>query len=129
MKHLIKSLKEKSGKFFSIRRFVLFLTFNLLPLTCFTGVVRLFAATPQEINYQGLLKKSNISYTGTSAVEFKIYYQSLGGSPVWTSGAQSVTVTKGNFSYILSGLDSIDWENNTCYLEITVDGTTMTPRE
>ncbi|MBI5574573.1 MAG: hypothetical protein HY919_08530 [Elusimicrobia bacterium] len=127
MEYLIKTIKQLNGHKVKRLNLLLLFTIHYLLFTASTGVV--CPATPQEINYQGLLKKSNISFTGTSTMVFKIYDALTGGNQLWTSSSQSISVTKGNFSYILSGLDSIDWENKTCYLEITVDGTTMMPRE
>lgn len=91
------------------------------------------AAVPQLINYQGYLKESGVAVNGTKSVTFTLYDASSGGSQLCTSGAQSVTVTNGLFSYkIGSGgcnLSSIDWDASAVYLELTVEGTTLTPRE
>ena len=100
----------------------------------------LYAAVPEKINYQGKLKESGALVTATKSMLFKIYDASTAGNLLWQSGspagtAASVSVTSGLFTYVLGGssdasdLSGIDWENKTCYLEIVVAGTTLTPRE
>ena len=91
-----------------------------------------FAATPQVIDYQGYLMENSAAVTGTKSITFSLYDASTGGSLLCTSGAQSVTVTKGVFTYQIgtSGctLSSVDFDS-AVYLELSVEGTTMSPRE
>ena len=100
----------------------------------------LYPAVPEKINYQGKLKESGALVTATKNILFKIYDAVTSGTALWQSGdpagtAVNVSVTSGLFTYILGGdndennLSGIDWENNTCYLEVIVEGTTLTPRE
>src|SRR5689334_1383646 len=80
------------------------------------------AAFNREINYQGKLADSsdNPVADGTYETEFKIYTQSVGGSPLWTetrSGGNEVQVTNGLFSVMLGSvtpLTGIDY-NQTLY--------------
>ena len=79
-------------------------------LTCLlaAGVTSLHAQSsmvPSAMNYQGLLTDNNGDPVAPTApenrtVEFRLYSQSLGGTPLWGE-AQTVTVFKGNFSVIL----------------------------
>ena len=90
------------------------------------------AATPQVIDYQGYLMEDNAAVTGTKNITFTLYDAALGGALLCTSGAQSVTVTKGVFTYQIgtSGctLSSVNFDN-AVYLELTVEGTILSPRE
>jgi len=112
--------------------------FGIIMSLCLTTLV--YAAVPEKINYQGKLKESGALVTATKAMLFKIYDASTDGNQLWQSGdpagtAANVSVTSGLFTYVLGGandatdLSGIDWENETCYLEIIVAGTTLTPRE
>ena len=91
-----------------------------------------FAATPQVIDYQGYLMENGAAVTGTKNITFTLYDAALGGALLCTSGAQSVTVTKGVFTYQIgtSGctLSSVNFDN-AVYLELTVEGTILSPRE
>lgn len=93
-------------------------------------------ANPQ-INYQGRLNDS----TGTAVsdggidMEFSLYTQASGGSPIWTenlSGGNQVIVTDGLFSVMLGSttpLTGVDFDQ-TLYLGVTIDtDTEMTPRK
>ena len=114
-----------------------FLSFVIASL-CLTTM--LYAAVPEKINYQGKLKESGALVTATKAILFKIYDASTAGNQLWQSGnpagtAANVSVTSGLFTYVLGGandetdLSGIDWENNTCYLEVKVEATILSPRE
>jgi len=95
------------------------------------------AAFNPEINYQGkLTNASNVAVSnGTYEIEFNLYTQPTGGSPVWTEtldGADEVTVTNGLFSVMLgstTALTGVDF-NQTLYLGVTVESDLeMTPRK
>jgi hypothetical protein len=61
------------------------------------------AQIPRLINLQGRLTDDagNVVPDGDYQVTFAIYNLGLGGSQLWTSGEQTVTVTGGMFNYIL----------------------------
>jgi hypothetical protein len=63
----------------------------------------LVADVPQVISYQGYLKDDlGIPVAdGDFSLTFAIYGTAEGGSALWTSGPQSVTVTEGLFEYNL----------------------------
>ncbi len=91
-------------------------------------------ANPNWINYQGLLRRNNVSFTGIANIEFQVYSSSIGGLPIWSSGPQPITVTRGNFNYFLgehtaSGdFNAINW-NEERFLGIVIDNEVMSPRE
>ncbi|MFA6450856.1 MAG: hypothetical protein WCX65_15385, partial [bacterium] len=80
-----------------------------------------FAATPQVIDYQGYLMESGTAVNGVKNITFNLFDAASGGAQLCSSGAQSVTVTKGVFSYRIgsSGCDlsAINWDNPV-YLEL-----------
>ena len=97
-------------------------------------VSSLFAAVPQKINYQGRLLESGIPVNGDRQMLFKVFDAPTIGNELWSSGSQSITVVNGLFNYVLgednpSVFTSIDWGGITSYLEITIDGNTLIPRE
>lgn len=78
-------------------------------ITCFTIVVALGLTTattagiPQMINYQGYLTNpsGNPVGNGDYQIIFSIYDVLVGGTPIWASGSQTVSVNKGMFLYPL----------------------------
>jgi hypothetical protein len=111
-----------------------------------TSTVSAAPAINRSINYQARLLTSagsNVS-DGTYQVEFSIYSQSAGGTPIWTaSGTNSVptpinvTVTNGLFSVLLGDTTfqgqnafDFDWYNDSLYVGVTIGADSeMTPRK
>lgn len=95
-------------------------------------MIHCFAVTPKLINYQGFLKEGEAKVTGTRTMIFKLFDSSSTGSELWSSGSQSISVSSGIFHYILGSdvsLNGIDWENKNVYLEVSVEGNPLSPRE
>jgi len=90
-----------------------------------------FAEVPCKINYQGRLIKDNVPVDGTKPMSFSIYNSAVGGTlPLWTSGDVDITVYNGLFRYVLDLSSIDDWTaGQELYLEVIVDGETLTPRE
>ncbi|MCP4161047.1 MAG: tail fiber protein [Deltaproteobacteria bacterium] len=96
---------------------------------------------PQLINYQGKLTDSDGNALATKEYEmsFSIFTTQSGGTAVW--GPQEfkepnkITVARGFFNVILGPVDStgrkieLGFESPNAYLEITVDGKVITPRQ
>lgn len=79
------------------------------------------------INYQGRLTDAVGAPVsdGTYSVTFSIYASSGAPSPIWTSGAQDVTVAGGLFTYVFGSnvpLPDNIFDNQLRYLGITVGG-------
>lgn len=90
----------------------------------------LYAAVPNAVNYQGQYTEYGQPITGIRTMSFTIFDASSNGNQVWTSGAQSVQVTNGIFSYTLNpGVDMRAQSTGVLYLEINVNGKTLSPRE
>ena len=112
-----------------MKRVILLLVLILL---ISSGVV--FAEVPCKINYQGRLIKDNVPVDGTKTMVFSIYAVATGGSSIWTSGNVSVEVHNGLFRYVIGSdggdLSGMDWTaGQALYLQVMVDGETLTPRE
>jgi len=89
-----------------------------------------FAEVPCKINYQGRLIKDNVPVDGTKTMRFSIYDSAVGPTLLWTSGDVSVEVHNGLFRYVLDLSSIDDWSaGQALYLEVIVDGETLTPRE
>lgn len=85
------------------------------------------AAVPQRVTYQGNLRESGVLVTGTKSMSFSLYDAPLGGTLLWDSGAAPVTVSTGVFRVVLAPA-GVDWES-ALWLQATVEGTPLTPRE
>jgi len=90
------------------------------------------AATPvaSTIGYQGQLTDgSGNILDGQYSMIFRIYDAQAGGSEVWNSGpAQTVTVSEGLFNVELD-LDSSILNGQALWLEMTIDGEVLSPRQ
>ena len=87
------------------------------------------AVVPQRIGYQGFLRESGGLAVGNKTMVFKIYASSDVAAPViWNSGNLTVTVSTGIFHVNLD-VTGVDFEAANAWLEITVNGTTLSPRE
>ncbi len=102
----------------------------LTAIFCASAAAR--AAVPQLIDYQGYLMESGVAVNGSKSVTFNLFDAASGGSQLCSTGAQTVTVTKGVFSHSIGSagcdLSTINWDNPV-YLELVVQGTTLAPRE
>lgn len=93
----------------------------------------LHAGAPQKINFQGRLEESGQPAEGAKNFIFKLYDALSAGSLVWTSQAQSVAVTNGVFSVVLETGTPVNLSTaafaGARYVEITVDGVPLSPRQ
>ena len=88
-----------------------------------------FAATPGKIKYQGSLRENGVAVTGQRTVTFGLFTQAAGGTAVWESGDIAVNVSNGLFTCELTPGGGIDWSAGPYYLQVTVNGAVMVPRE
>jgi hypothetical protein len=90
-----------------------------------------FSATPQTINYQGVLKAADgTPVTGTVQMQFALYTSPTDTPPLWSEVQSGVTVTAGRYSVVLGSVTPINLPfDQQYYLGVTV-GTDpeMTPR-
>ncbi|MBT5781650.1 MAG: hypothetical protein HOI03_00640, partial [Candidatus Marinimicrobia bacterium] len=87
-------------------------------------------AVPRKISYQGLITKSDGRPTldGSYEVLFKVYSIAEGGEAIWSEN-QQVSVTNGIISTILGSTNPFTTIPEEAYLELTVEGSTLTPRQ
>ncbi len=130
------------------RCFGMFALFVLCLGTVTTVFHRARAATPPRIlMYQGrLLNSNNVPLSdSTATMSFALYDASTAGTCLWSNNSdtcatiatRSVTLTAGLFSEALGDTsasyaaiaESVFMNNATVYLEVTVNGETLTPRK
>ena len=87
-------------------------------------------SVPRRISYQGLITKADGSPTddGSYEVTFRVYSTVDGGSPIWAEN-QEVTVNNGIISTVLGNTNPFTVIPQEAYLELTVDGSTLSPRQ
>jgi hypothetical protein len=90
---------------------------------------------PSVVNYQGRLTDNTPQQNpldATVTIEFSVWDAATGGASLWTE-TQSVQVAKGLFSVLLGSVTSMPPtlfpSGDTRYLEIHVNGETLTPRQ
>lgn len=92
---------------------------------------RRILATPvaATIGYQGQLNDdSGNPLSGQYGMVFRIYDAEAGGSELWNSGAQTVTVSQGLFNVELN-VDPSILNGQALWLEMTVGGEVLSPRQ
>ena len=89
-----------------------------------------FAAVPHQMTYQGKLTNyTGIAINGTHNITFVIFGSEMGTDSLWAENHPSVDVQHGLFSVILGETAPLNLPFDVpYYLEIRVDGTTLSPR-
>jgi hypothetical protein len=87
-------------------------------------------AVPLRLNYQGFLTDDNgNAIDDTATMVFKIFTASVGGTELWSSGAQLLDVENGVFHYILANVPmSVFDTDQQRWLELAVRGQVLSPR-
>ncbi|MCK9582139.1 MAG: tail fiber protein [Endomicrobiales bacterium] len=106
----------------------LFLSLSAAIVVLFATLTIVYCAVPNEITYNGRLREYGQPITATRTMNFKIFDDVNAGASPWGSGNISVTVSSGVFSHILSP-QNIDWKKKDYWLETTVEGKVLSPRE
>ena len=85
---------------------------------------------PKHLSYQGLLTKANGKgvQDGTYQIIFRLYPDLDGEIPFWVE-PQDVAIDDGIISVTLGEIVPIDAIPSEAYLEIEIDGTTLSPRQ
>jgi len=92
-------------------------------------------AVPSTLTYQGrLFTPTGQPRTGTPTIIFKLYSTADGTASVWSETVENVPLTNGFYSLSLgqngtSALESVVAANDGLWMELTVDGTTLAPRQ
>ncbi|MFH1415201.1 MAG: hypothetical protein ABIH89_03845 [Elusimicrobiota bacterium] len=101
-------------------KFVLFILILFMPCLVFAGV-------PNEINYQGRLRESDVGVTGNRTFKFNIYDADSGGNLLWTSNDHVIFVSSGVFNHVLE--PDVDWRKQDLWIETLVGGSILIPRQ
>ncbi len=86
----------------------------------------IFAMTA-KITYQGRLREYGTPVNGTRTMNFRIWDAATSGNLKWNYDNVTVNVSSGIFTVQLT--PTVDWRNGPYYLETTVTGKTLSPRE
>lgn len=87
------------------------------------------ATVGDKISYQGRLTDpaTGAPLDGTYTMQFQLFTTETGGSPIWDSGAQSVSVDNGLFNVQLD-VDQGDFDGQALWLRMGVGGQWLSPR-
>jgi len=87
-------------------------------------------AVPGSINYQGRLERDNAPVTGRVHLFFRIYNAASGGTLRWVNPVEIISdAAQGIFSANITPGWDVFSRGETLYLEVEVEGETLTPRE
>lgn len=92
----------------------------------------LSAGAPLKIGFQGRLDESGLPAEGSKTFVFKLYDAVSGGNLVWTGDSQPVALANGAFNATLAaGAPALSTAAfaGARYIEITVDGVPLSPRQ
>ncbi len=84
-------------------------------------------AMPSTITYQGALKDKGVPASGSKQMQFRITNQA-GTQVYWSSGNLPVQVSHGHFAVQLNP-SGVPWETVDPYIEVTIEGQQLLPRE
>jgi len=86
-------------------------------------------AVTSAMNFQGYLAdNAGTPINGNANITFTIWTASSGGSQVWSSGSQSVTIENGVFSVVLNVSSSVFETGEDRWLQLNVEGEVLSPR-
>jgi len=92
----------------------------------------LAAEIPHQINYQGLLTDDDgTPLAGTYDLTFTIYSDTLAGVLIWTETRYNIDIEDGLVNLLLGRKDPLlesHFDEDERWLEIAVDGSTLSPR-
>ncbi|MDD5066225.1 MAG: hypothetical protein PHF84_04195 [bacterium] len=91
--------------------------------------VNLLDAVPNMLNYRGKVFENGIPVSGTRTLRFRIYNQLTSGILLWDSGDQALDVNNGYYYYTMTGVPASVFTNDSRFLEVSVGGSLLAPRE
>lgn len=103
-------------------------------LLLFPWAALAFAEVPEQINYQGRLVNGTNLVQGTVTIVFGIYTNASGGNALYAD-TQTVAVVDGLYAAAIGASNKPNGALRSalaqppCYLQVTVNGTPLTPRE
>src|SRR3954469_721094 len=96
-----------------------------------SGGVANAAPVPGKVPFTARVTDASGPINGDVALTFKVFDVATGGTAAWTESYPSATATNGLVFVDLGSqnqLDSAIFNGGTKYLEVTVNGTTLSPR-
>ncbi len=103
-----------------------------LALAIFALSTSAFAQVPNLIGYQGrLLKADGTPEIGSKSFAFSLFSADSGGTAIW-SETQTLALSDGYYATMLGStqpLDSTVLDGRLLYLELSIDGTALSPRQ
>ena len=108
-----------------VKSFLIVLTFLILPLV-------INAQAPQLINYQGSIQQDGTPLTGEVNIIFSIFDAETAGTNLWSENQSGINVASGVFQVMLGSVTAFPADlfsnDGERYLEVSVEGTVLTPR-
>lgn len=84
-------------------------------------------AVPSQITYQGTLKENGAPVSGARTMQFRLT-NAEGNAVYWSGPSVSVNVNQGLFAAMLD-VQGVNWRGITPYVEVTIQGQLLLPRE
>lgn len=111
-----------------------FLLSLLLAVMSATQLQAQSAAAPNLINVQGKLSDAaGAPISGELQITFAIFDEETGGNELWREGPLAITLTRGIYNVLLGSTSPLPPEifksGSARFLEITVNGETLAPRQ
>lgn len=91
--------------------------------------IPLSSELPVKFIYQGNLRERGILISGTRQMQFAIYDSTYSNTALWISTPTDVVISTGVFRVVVEPNIPNDYLNNVLYLELSVSGQKLTPRE
>ncbi len=88
-------------------------------------------AVPETVAFSGRLSNSSGPVDGTVALRFRLFTAATGGTAVWDEDHPTATAYQGLVHLALGGttpLDAAVFDGTALYLDISVNGNSLTPR-
>jgi hypothetical protein len=108
---------------------------SIVPLVAFMFLLAVpatsLAEVPDTFTYTGNLQKDGQPYDGMVSATFELYDSETGGESVWSETYPTLQVQDGQFTARLGAKEDFGeaFDGQELWLEVTVEGTTMTPRQ
>ena len=128
----MKKVENKKGKLNlqGMKNLVKVLLFSFIFSTLYPFPSTLSAEVPVKFTYQGNIRQNGFLVTGNRDILFRIYDSShaVVADALWISPVNTVSVSTGVFKVDLEP-SIADWESGNLWLELVIEGTTLSPRE
>ncbi len=109
------------------------MTQTLAFIACLTSSLVLAQTVPGSISFNArLTDTAGAPVTGSHAMAFGLYTSASGGAAVWTENVSAASFSTEGVAFVelgaVTSLTTSALDGSKLYLEVSVDGTTMSPR-